>query len=756
MEPIETEEKNLQDSHETSRCLQIRGGALTVSKQEWEQIEQVPPHTRAVGALFQAAARELQSGEAGPVKKQTFNLQLFTDLGGAVMPPTSVKKNIKASKTADIKQKCLEATQKQDRERATAGAKSSFPPRREAFGSRCESFIYAALLWLKALPTLPRAVAAKKFVKWLEANVEACAEPVMSELQGMIQGDGDALAGLDLVCHGEDVLACDVCVTDLLLREEQHAVVSAIRLACASKSALLLKYKTPPSGGKSSASALLGAALSDMKDCYIIYACYSRPVRVDVCKHLVATCVPFAIIVQGIASPSFTCHYGKPKKPHAPPPPDLPSRATYSLRVCRACDRPPIVLVCDLLSTILLLRQRSQDVLLFDEPTADVATSMREEVKTILHCCPRITVLMSASVPDFDEISGFVQSFKTKYPLAAMIAVNNERLSTSVTAVTSDGCVLAPHIFGVSLDDVKVSGHLRRFYAPRVLQALSPTAEEISYTDILDYESIRIACIRILEYRKSSQPLRSVASHPKIALTLCCTSQARFLPGTTLVVADDPQIFEAAVDTNLEGVTSLRRLLKTIESSKKTAKQNSKQAEEDAKGGWDECEGSLLALKHVINTRQHVMRFSGSIQGFPEKMQRSPLLLPDEIITCSNERVVEAALCGVLFFDNEFGDAVFEATAQTLAEKASESFFVGNKALMYGLNLPFDRLIVACDGLSHMELQQLCGRVGRTCRSSSKAEIIFMDMVVAEKAMTLGSCDEMALKLFDVSGPCLI
>ena len=98
MEPIETEEKNLQDSHETSRCLQIRGGALTVSKQEWEQIEQVPPHTRAVGALFQAAARELQSGEAGPVKKQTFNLQLFTDLGGAVMPPTSLKKILRPQK----------------------------------------------------------------------------------------------------------------------------------------------------------------------------------------------------------------------------------------------------------------------------------------------------------------------------------------------------------------------------------------------------------------------------------------------------------------------------------------------------------------------------------------------------------------------------------------------------------------------------------------------------------------------------------
>ena len=722
------------------------GGTLSVSKREWEQIEDVPPHTRSVGALFQAAATELR-GKAVQKKKITFAAQAFIDLMGAVA--VSTKSNAK-TKAADIKRKHLEATQAKDRERAVVGSRSVLPPRKEAYGARFESFFYAALLWIRNLPELPRAVAAKKFLRWIDANVDACHEPVLAELRAMTTGS-DVLAALDAICEGEEVLACDVCAAELNLREEQAQMVSAVRAACLAKSALLLKYKTPPSGGKSSASALLGAALSDMKDTYVIYACYSRPVRVDVCKHLVATCVPFAIVVQGIASPSFTCYVGKPKKPHAPAPPDLASRAAYSLRLCRACDRQPIVLVCDLTSTLLLLADRKQDILVFDEPTADVAESMQRDVRSILLRAPRITVLMSATVPDFQAMSCFVSAFDARHAGAATLAISNERLATSVTATTADGRVLAPHEVGASLADIWSSGHLRRFYAPRVLQALCPTAGELQFQDLLDYAGIRDACLRILENRAAA--LMAPASRPPLDLRLCCTSQAHFLPGATLVVMDQPSIFEAAVDANLEGVASLRRLLRAAESKKtpKEAKRDGRAAKEDAQEGWEDAEQQLLALRYVVNARQHVLRFAGSLEGFPERLQRAALLIPEDVLTSSNERVLEAALCGVLFCNNRQGDAAFEAVAQTLAEKAAESFFVGDKALVYGLNLPFDRLVVACSGLSHLELQQLCGRVGRTCRTSSKAEVVFLDPEVARLAMTLGAPDPTCAKLFDVS-----
>jgi len=766
MAAVDADEEGAQGGKEAAGWQQVRGGTLTVSKQEWEQIEEVPPHTRAVGALFQAAARELQGGGdgRGARKKVAFSEKAYSALVGAPACDPGAKRGTTKGKAADVKQKCLEATQKQDRDRAVSGARATFPPRREAFGHRCESFVHATILWLQNLPMVARSVAARKFLKWLEENVDVTPEAVSSELRRMEEGDGDALAALDVVCEGEEVLACDAW-SELRLREEQGEMVRAVRDACLSKKALLLKYKTPPSGGKSSASALLGAALMDVKDCYVVYTCYSRPVRVDVCKHLVATCVPFAIVVQGVASPSFTCYFGKPKRAHAPPPPDLPSRIAYSLRLCRACDRPPLVLVCDLLSSILLLQHRSQDILLFDEPTADVASAMSGDVKTILRSCPRITVLMSATVPDFDRISEFVMNFERRYPGATVLAVNNDRLAASVAALTSEGRILAPHEFGASVEEIRSSGHLRRFYAPKVLRALSPARHELSYADVLDYENIRAACLRILEDRgEAGSGLERATRHPAVDLKLLCTIHARYLPGATLVVTENSGALSEAVDSNLEEVSSLRRLLKTSEASKKTEKRESertekatkrhaKQADEDARGGWEEEDKNILALRYVINSRQHIIRFAGSLEGFPEKMQRAALPLPEDVVESSNERVVEAAMCGVLFFNNEYGDAAFETMAQTLAEKAVESYFVGGKSLVYGLNLPFDRLVVACEGLSRTELVQLCGRVGRSCRTSSRAEIIFLDSQVARLAMTLGPDDDSALKLFDVSVP---
>lgn len=761
MDVMDVEEEISQATKEAPGGRQPRGGVLTVSKQEWEQIEQVPPHTRAVGTLFQSAVPKLQGrcDDNCIKKKLTFDPMAYASLVGMPACLPVPKKGCKG-KAADVKQKCFEATQKQDRDRALSGSKSTFPPRKEAFGTRCESFVHATLLWLQNLPMVARSVAARKFQRWLAENVDAIPEGVISELKGMEEGDGDALAALDVICDGEEVLACEVW-SELRLRDEQGEMVRAVRDAYLSKKALLLKYKTPPSGGKSSASALLGAALTDMKDRYILYTCYSRPVRIDVCKHLVATCVPFAIVVQCIASPSFTCFFGKPKKPHAPPPPDLPSRMTYSLRVCRSCDRPPIVLVCDLLSTILFLQTRSHDILLFDEPTADVVSSMNADVRSILRSCPNITVLMSATVPDFDRISKFVTNFEERYPGATVLEVNSERLSTSVAALTSDGRVLAPHVFGASIEEIRSSGHLRRFYSPKVLRALLPTRVELSYADVLDYESIRQACLRILEGRATGRGLACTTQHPPIDLKLICNAHAHHLPGTTLVVTDNQMSVSDSVDMNLEGVTSLRRMLKSSESSRKpekrdsekAAKREGKQAEEDAREGWDLEQKSILALRYVINSRQHVLRFAGSLEDFPEKMQRAAMLIPEEVLESSNEKVMEAALCGVLFFNNEYGDASFESVAQTLAEKATETYVVGGISLVYGLNLPFDRLIVAHEHLSRTELVQLCGRVGRTCRSSSRSEIIFLDPEVAREAMTLGPYDASALKLFDVSLP---
>ena len=727
-----------------------QGGLLSVSRQEWEQIEDVPQHTRAVGIMFQDAARALQARAPPPSpERRRFDEAAYWSLAGkgppAPPPPKDERKKPRAAtKGASIQGKTAQAILEKDRQKAMDGSKHAEPPRKDLFSTRQESFTFAWLLWLRRQSFSMQTALAPKFLAWLHQTFLAAPASLVEELQAMAEGDGHlALLVLEELCASEAPLSLTLGLAELRLHEEQARLVAELRAAITSEAPLLLRYKTPPSGGKSSAAALVGAAFSDLKDVFVIYACYSRPVRVDVCKHLIAACVPFAICVQGIASPSFNCyHSGKGRKPHAPPPPDLASRVAYSLRILGACDRRPVVLVCDLCSTILFLQHRSRDVLLFDEPTADVPGSLLQDVRAILRLCPCRTVLMSATIPSFEQLENFVRHFEARHARGTPVRLYDlqaNRLPMSVTALSPDGRVLAPHDFGATPQDLRQDGHLLRFYSPRVLRAMEPRPEELTVADLRGYEEIRRACLRLLESR--SAPLASPPRHPALTLSQCCTSHAQLLPGTSLIVSDDQRVVQRSLATNLEGLPSLRRLLRARRSRAAPRPEKTKSELQEAQEGWLEAEEGALDRKYVVNSKAHLARFD-AIVAFPPKLYRQPLYLPDGVLETSCEEHVEAALCGVLYLGSGGAvDAAYEATAQTLAERTLESFVVGGRALIYGLNLPFDRLVVDCEGLSRAELTQLCGRVGRACKGSTSAEIVFLSKKVARLALTAETGD---------------
>ena len=734
------------------------GGILTVSKAEWEKIEDVPGYTRAVGDMFQLEAQALRSAAAeassSSVRKKAFSHrslqrlqsgQYTTNSCGNGAPRGAAQK----SKTALLHETTAKAIFEKDLDKAMHAASQATPPRLETFSPRIESFTFAVLCWLRKQSPYRRAVAAHKFEAWL-GNVCADLPPELLEELQAFQEAGDVHELLEETCIQEDALILDHGLGALKLHEEQKTLARAVHSSVESQKPLLLRYETPPSGGKSSATALLGAVLADQKLSFVIYACYSRPVRIDVCKHLIAASVPFAIFVQGIASPSYTCYYsGKGKKPHAPPPPGLEERVPYSMRILGACDRRPIALVCDLLSARLLLEQRTKDVLVFDEPTADLTKALVKDVKAILRLSPARTILMSATVPPFDGLGAYVAHMERRHPGLELLDLRSKRLPRSVTALSPSGQLLAPHELGASLEDIRREGHLQRFYSPQVLRAMRPQPSELSAKDLLSYDSIRGACLRILETRGGAlaQPLIQVP----LDLSKACTEHAHFLPGTSLVVSEDPRLMERAVAANLEGVPSLRRLLRSSASARKkeetskrgAAAASAEERRAELQTGWleDEDDQGLLHKRFVVNSKPHLVRYAAQ-DKVPTQLYRSRLYIPEQVLETSSEAHVEAALCGVLYLGLEETDPAFEAASLVLAERGQESFVAGGKSLVYGLNLPFDRLVVACQSLSRSELVQLCGRIGRSGKGSTKAEIVFLSKRVARMALTAGPPSE--------------
>ena len=153
------------------------------------------------------------------------------------------------------------------------------------------------------------------------------------------------------------------------------------------------------------------------------------------------------------------------------------------------------------------------------------------------------------------------------------------------------------------------------------------------------------------------------------------------------------------------------------------------------------CDQGLLHKRFVVNSKPHLVRYAAQ-DKVPTQLYRSRLYIPEQVLETSSEAHVEAALCGVLYLGLEETDPAFEAASLVLAERGQESFVAGGKSLVYGLNLPFDRLVVACQSLSRSELVQLCGRIGRSGKGSTKAEIVFLSKRVARMALTAGPPSE--------------
>ena len=484
-------------------------------------------------------------------------------------------------------------------------------------------------------------------------------------------------------------------------------------------------------------------------------------VRIDVCKHLLAASVPFAIVVNGIASPHNSCYHGRAtsKRAGAAPPPQEPGkRLLWSLAELVRCDRFPVALICDLSSSLLLLQQpECPHVLLFDEPTADVAPGMRTDVRRLLRASPSITVLMSAGVPEFAAMPAFVRLFFERHPTAELKTVACSRLPMSITALDAEGRVWAPHHFGVPVEAIVADSHLMRFYSPRVLLELAEQEGSLSFEDLLSYTALREACMRLLRTKEAATALASASTmrdavDDPVRLEHACSKHAWRLPGASLIILDAVELFVAQVlAPMLQDLPSLRRVLKA--DLKRAAlplatslhvgrhQRGDRGDRGDAASAFEAHASDLVADAQlwpraaVMNTLEHLKKYAPpgvAKGGFPMQWLRSPMLIPAAVMETSSEVIVEAALCGLLPFG--VGDSLFETAAQVLAEGAQQSFAAADIGLIYGINFPVERVIVACKELGYLEMKQLCGRAGRTGRAA-KAEVLFMDRKGLRTAM---------------------
>jgi hypothetical protein len=440
--------------------------ALTAK--EWVQIEDVSSSVRVVGQVMSIEAERIAS-QLPPLDPVPllFSSERFLELKTPPSKPeqkdTTAASNGGKSKNSSSRRGDILRQQElklltQDRDRITAASICPSAPRVEGFGERTEAFVVAILKWASGKRACPldAAVSLSRVEKMLEVRCPNETIEVRRELREAVnaiscrKGGGGLRSFIDLVVEKEEILTSPSFVAPghLALYPEQREVAGIVAEAVRPSSSLvcLVRYVTPPSGGKSSAAALFGAVVQKARGGgggggvlgpVLIYACFSNAVRVEVSKTLIAASVPFGMLTSGVVSLSYRCYDGKPKKKwrasstgNSVGPQSLTERLRASLSKAVTCDRPPAVFVCDLESALGLvsLPERNDDPLVVDEPTAGVEGSSEnkeqkrrcssdEKVRlcaALLISSPRCTILMSATVPEFEEMPLLVNLFHGK------------------------------------------------------------------------------------------------------------------------------------------------------------------------------------------------------------------------------------------------------------------------------------------------------------------------------------------------------
>lgn len=663
----------------SSNATAAPGGIKALSAKEWAQVEDVSHSVRAVGQVMSTEADRIAQGLPPPeLPPLQFSLERFKALRAATAPDGKKedKEKGKKSKKSESLRKDIFRQQDnkliaQDREKIAACGASTTAPRLEAFSTRTEAFVAALIAWASNKHTCPLDAVISLY-RARDMIIRRCGgaanrevQEVAEELKTIADSIGTRKRGLrgllDLAVQKEEILSSPSFVQpgNIALYPEQREVAGIIADAVRPNSKLvcLVRYVTPPSGGKSSAAALFGAVVQQARGeavsrgnlgPVLIYACFSNAVRVEVSKTLIAASVPFGMLTSGVVSLSYRCYDGcKTKKKWKPQSCDtnqttIADRLRTSLAKSTECSRPPSVFVCDLesaLGLVMLPERKDVDPLVVDEPTAGVEgggavgsggfARIQNDVSlcaSLLSAAPRCTILMSATVPDFDEMpllvalahgrfkrlssshpvnedndvigakwKGIVcKLVEDKSPLGllewsgdaapeeCLRTISSKRLPVGLRALDASGRQWCPHhlcvgkqSFQTLLEVLPTDGHLLRFYCIAALAKLvdeldaDPATLGLGVQDIVTHDAVRAACLRLLQ-NNSEKLIRTEevqACTEKLTVPCVARSEAHRFPGATLVVADEVEAFyeDAMIPLLTEAKADpLRRVLRKM------------------------------------------------------------------------------------------------------------------------------------------------------------------------------------------------
>jgi hypothetical protein len=451
------------------------------------------------------------------------------------------------------------------------------------------------------------------------------------------------------------------------------------------------------------------------------------------------------------------------------------------------------LIVCDYLSTYLILKEAKNDYLLFfDEPT--VLTDISSEsviIKTlakILYYLPKCTILSSATLPLLDEFEYITNMFKNKYPDSIVSEITSNKILVGCTIKDFDDNIIVPHNYcnnpkelELLLIKIKKYPLLGKFYTlpylmnlneflknynlninldsiesfdqENILENILLLLERIVNNDSINFNRFKLIQINdINENKFDSNKLDNTLS--KIDYSKLLTSHAFKYIGCCLIATNNPLEF---IKTHFyEMIEKLKNKInikninhvydKYIKDNKSLQEQIEViQTKYTSENIIEEKINTLLnnkpkinfPLALQINTHEHIKNFAKYVKCYDDTLLKN-VITPEsiDISTYTIEEPVNFLLyMGIGIYSKNLPSDYTDLVLEMLSERQL-AFIITDESFCYGANYQISNVIINDDLADNHSINTILQLIGRTSRiGKSWAGKVYLDTNTKKRLM---------------------
>jgi len=443
------------------------------------------------------------------------------------------------------------------------------------------------------------------------------------------------------------------------------------------------------------------------------------------------------------------------------------------------------LIVCDYLSTYLILKEAKNDYLLFfDEPTVltDVSSDsiIIKTLAKILYYLPKCTILSSATLPLLDEIRNITDKYKENYPDSVISEITSNKILVGCTIKDFDDNIIVPHNYcnnskelELLLIKIKKYPLLGKFYTLPYLMNLNEFMKNYNLNinlesiESFDQENIlenilllleRVVCNNTINFNSfKSIQINDINENKydnskydttlgKIDYSKLLTTHAFKYLGCCLIATHNPlefirKHFYEMIDKlkNKINIKNINHVYdKYIKDDKNLKEQiEAIQTKYTSENVIEEKINSLLnnkpkinfPLALQINTHEHIKNFAKYVKDYDDTLLKN-VITPEsiDISTYTIEEPVNFLLyMGIGIYSKNLPSDYTDLVLEMLSERQL-AFIITDESFCYGANYQISNVIINDDLADNHSINTILQLIGRTSRiGKSWAGKVYLD-----------------------------